>query len=210
MSYSRLPADVFSELLRPHLPALYRLAFRFTGRQCEAEDLLQELLTRLYARSERLTEVESLRPWLARALYNLHVDQHRQQARTPLAYLQQPAADSGDADDYPAQRDHNADPAAAVEMELLRQGIAEVLAQLPGEQQEVVILHDMEGYELRETAAILGVALGTVKSRLHRAHGRLRGPLRQRNLIPSNVVLRDDPSGSDAGMPSFRMTDDED
>jgi RNA polymerase sigma-70 factor (ECF subfamily) len=192
------------------LPALYRLALRFTGRQFEAEDLLQELLTRLYARGERLTEVDSLRPWLARALHNLHVDQRRHLARTPLGHLQQPAHDAADAEAeaFPVQ-DRSAHPDFSLEMERLQQGLAEAVAELPDEQSAVVILHDVEGYELHETAAILGVALGTVKSRLHRAHGRLRERLRQRNLIPSNVVSRDESPGEEAAISNLGVSDHE-
>jgi RNA polymerase sigma-70 factor (ECF subfamily) len=209
MSDGRLAPNVFAELLRPHLPALYRLAFRFTGRQFEAEDLVQELLTRLYARSVRLTAVESLRPWLARALYNLHVDQRRHLSRTPHGHLQHPAHDADDAEPFPAQQDPSAHPDFSTEMDLLKQGLAEAVAELPEEQRAVIILHDVEGYELHETAAILGIALGTVKSRLHRAHGRLRERLQQRNLIPSNVVSREESPGEETATSNFGVIDHE-
>lgn len=192
MSHSRLPPDEFSELLRPHLPALYRLAFRFTGRSFDAEDLLQELLTRLYSRCERLTAVEILRPWLARALYNLHVDQRRSRARTPFGHLQEPENDAEE--NAPAQPDPGAGPELSLETALLRKKLAAAVAELPEEQRLIVIFHDVEGYTLHEAAGILGVPLGTAKSRLHRAHDRLRVYLRERNLIPSNVVLRDEAS----------------
>jgi RNA polymerase sigma factor (sigma-70 family) len=188
MHHSRLPPDEFSELLRPHLPALYRLAFRFTGRQFDAEDLLQELLTRLYSRSERLTTVEILRPWLARALYNLHVDQCRSRARTPFGHLQARGNDAEES--IAARQDPGGGSESAAEALLMRQHLAAAVAELPEEQQLVVILHDVEGYELHEAAAILGVPLGTAKSRLHRARDRLRGYLQNRNLTPSNIVLR--------------------
>ena len=190
MSHTRLSPDEFSELLRPHLPAMYRLAFRFTGRQFDAEDLLQELLTRLYIHSERLAAVEILRPWLARALYNLHIDQCRARSRTPFGHLQ--AAETGEEGGIAAQQDPRASPASEAETTILRQHLSAAVAELPEEQQAIVIFHDVEGYELHEAAAILGIPLGTAKSRLHRARDRLRGYLEQRNLIPSNVVLRDE------------------
>jgi RNA polymerase sigma-70 factor (ECF subfamily) len=180
--------DAFSELVRPLLPGLYRLAYRFTGRQHEAEDLLQELLTRLYARPERLNGIESLRPWLARALYNLFIDERRRLRRSPLGHLHSTAAGGTDEEDeFPARSD--TDLNFSTEMAQMRQHLGELVQQLPEEQREVVILHDVEGYELQEAAEILGVALGTVKSRLHRGHERLRKWLRQRNLSPATVVL---------------------
>jgi RNA polymerase sigma factor (sigma-70 family) len=192
--------DAFAELVRPHLQALYRLAYRFTGRQHEAEDLLQELLTRLYVRSERLNGIESLRPWLARALYNLYVDERRRLARNPLGHLYSTSANGTDEEDaWPVRSDKNTDLNFSTEMAQLRQHLGELVQQLPEEQREVVILHDVEGYELQEAAEILGVALGTVKSRLHRGHERLREWLRQRNLCPATVVLGSEGSGVETG-----------
>jgi RNA polymerase sigma factor (sigma-70 family) len=202
--------DAFAELLKPHLAALYRLAFRFTGRQFDAEDLLQELLTRLYAHSQqRLTEVESLRPWLARALYNLHVDQRRGMARTPFGHLKPPTDGAPDGEGLDVRSDVSADADFSMEMELLRANLVDAVAELPEEQRLVVILHDVEGYQLDEAAGILGVALGTVKSRLNRAHGRLRERLGQRNLIPSNIVLRNESPGCDSAILSLGAIEDE-
>lgn len=182
--------DAFAELVRPHLGALYRLAYRFTRQQHEAEDLLQELLTRLYARPEGLGGIERLRPWLARALYNLFIDERRHLARSVHGHLQ-PAAPgtTEERSELAARQDPHTDLNFSAEMARLSQHLVDLVERLPREQREVVVLHDVEGYELHETAEILGLALGTVKSRLHRAHERLRGWLRERNLSPAAVVL---------------------
>jgi RNA polymerase sigma factor (sigma-70 family) len=199
------PSEVFAELLRPHLPALYRLAYRFAGGQDEAEDLLQELLARLYARSERLDAVESLRPWLARALYNLFIDERRRWARNPLKHASDP--DDGACTLLSQERSDN--PEFQVEMTLLTQNLQELLAELPEEQRVVVLLKDVEGYGLQETANILGIALGTAKSRLHRAHLHLQKALQQRNLLPSNVVGMDESRDLSAPMPGYGVADNE-
>jgi RNA polymerase sigma-70 factor (ECF subfamily) len=191
--------------VRPHLQALYRLAYRFTGRQHEAEDLLQELLTRLYGRPERLNGIESLRPWLARALYNLYIDERRRLARSPLGHLNSTAQE----DAFAGLPDKHTDLNLSAEMAQVREHLGELVQQLPQEQREVVILHDVEGYELQEAAEILGVALGTVKSRLHRGHERLREWLRQRNLSPATVVLSTEGSGVEAELRVARVSNDE-
>ncbi|MFQ5488882.1 MAG: RNA polymerase sigma factor, partial [Gammaproteobacteria bacterium] len=67
----------FERLLRPHLEQLYRLAYRFTGNATDAEDLVQDLLIKIYPRREELKQVEKLRPWLARVMYNLFIDHKR-------------------------------------------------------------------------------------------------------------------------------------
>lgn len=195
--------------MRPHLPALHRLAYRLTGRKEGAEDLVQELLTRLYARSETLNGIEVLRPWLARALYNLYVDERRRLARSPLGHLHSTPAGKPSEDDFPARSDSGGDVHFATEMAQVRGHLGELVQRLPHDQREVVILHDVEGYELHETAEILGIAVGTVKSRLHRGHERLREWLRQRNLSPANVVLSTEGSGEQSPCPIARVSSDE-
>ena len=187
--------EAFTSLVKPHMAALYRLAFRFTGRQSDAEDLLQELLTRLYASPKNLEDVETLRPWLARALYNLFIDERRRFARSPLGHLQSPLEGGSDEDHFPTRANPSAAPEACAEMTLIGSQLEMLVARLPDEQREVVILHDVEGFELQEAAGILGIALGTVKSRLFRAHERLREWLRERNLSPSDVVSGEDSAG---------------
>ncbi len=209
-SSGRSRQDGFSQLVRPHLPALHRLAYRFTGRQQDAEDLLQELLTRLYIQAERLDGIQSLRPWLARALYNLYIDERRRLSRSPLGRVHSTAVDES-AEEHLArsQMAPNTDLDVATEMAQLRGHLGELVERLPDEQRDVVILHDVEGYELPEVAEVLGLALGTAKSRLHRGHQRLRAWLRQRNLSPATVVLSREGSGVEPGVRGTRVSNDE-
>ena len=72
----------FEDLLRPQVEYLYRLAWRFTGSVADAEDLVQDVLTKLFPRTQELLEIERLRPWLARVLYNQYVDSVRQRSRS--------------------------------------------------------------------------------------------------------------------------------
>lgn len=74
-------------------------------------------------------------------------------------------------------RDHNPEPADHVEREELRETIRFGIAALPPKHQSVVVLYYLHGMSLVETAAALGIAVGTVKSRLHYALASLRGSL---------------------------------
>ena len=203
----RVRQEAFTNLVKPHLTALFRLAYRFTGRQSDAEDLLQELLTRLYASPKDLEDVERLRPWLARALYNLFIDERRRFARSPLGHLQLAVEGGGDDDRFPARVNPNLAPEVCAEMTSIGSQLEMLVARLPDEQREVVILHDVEGFELHEAADILGIAIGTVKSRLFRAHERLRDWLNKRNLSPSNVVSGEEPAWNMAMSLSQEPTD---
>src|SRR5947209_19904760 len=89
---ARPPELNFEDLLRPQVEYLFRLAWRFTGSVADAEDLVQDVLLKLYPRTRQLVDIEQLRPWLARVLYREYVDLVRRRARSPIADL---AADAG-------------------------------------------------------------------------------------------------------------------
>jgi DNA-directed RNA polymerase specialized sigma24 family protein len=130
-------------------------------------------------------------------------------ARSPLGHLRSIATGGTDEEDAFPSRADNTDLNFSTEMAQVRPHLLELVQQLPQEQREVVILHDVEGYELQEAAQILGVALGTVKSRLHRGHERLRDWLRQRNLSPATVVLSTEGRGIEAELRVARVSSDE-
>jgi RNA polymerase sigma factor (sigma-70 family) len=176
-SYRRArPAAVnFEDLLRPQVEYLYRLAWRFTGSVADAEDLVQDVLLKLYPRTKELLDIERLRPWLAKVLYRQYVDSLRQQARSPIAALAVDGDAGGDPfDTLPALRDG---PEEHAERSGWRERILAAMEQLSPEQRAVVAMHDIEGYKLEELQTILDTPLGTLKSRLHRARQHLRALL---------------------------------
>ena len=162
----------FEDLVRPQVEYLYRLAWRFTGSVADAEDLVQDVLLKLYPRTQEMLRIQRLRPWLARVLYHQYVDSVRQRARSPV--LQLVADGDGEEDPLdkvPTTRDG---PEEHAERSGLRDLILTALRQLNPEQRAVVTMHDVEGYSLEELETMLQTPLGTLKSRLHRARQRLR------------------------------------
>jgi RNA polymerase sigma factor (sigma-70 family) len=170
------PAELnFEDLLRPQVDYLYRLAWRFTGSVADAEDLLQDVLLKLFPRTGELLEIERLRPWLARVLYRQYVDSVRQRARSPIVELVPDAEnDDNPLDALPAAKDG---PEEHAERSGQRERILRALDRLNPEQRAVVAMHDVEGYSLEELETMLETPLGTLKSRLHRARQRLRALL---------------------------------
>jgi RNA polymerase sigma factor (sigma-70 family) len=172
---TRTAASKFEDLLRPHVEYLHRLAFRFTGSVADAEDLVQDVLLKLYPRTQELTDIEQLRPWLARVLYHQYVDFVRQRARLPIAKLTtETEGDDDPLDTLPAIEDG---PDELAERSQWRERILCALDRLNPEQRAVVTMHDVEGYSLEELEPILETPLGTLKSRVHRARHRLRSLL---------------------------------
>jgi RNA polymerase sigma factor (sigma-70 family) len=181
---SRGAAGRFEELLRPHVDYLYRLAWRFTGNEADAEDLVQDLLLKLYPRAAELAALQSPRPWLARVLYRQYVDAVRQRSRRPPADLI--AGDEDPLAELPAETDG---PEAHAERGELQARLLRALARLNPEQRAVVAMHDIEGYTLEELEKILDTPIGTLKSRLHRARAALREALGMEPFAPAQRVM---------------------
>lgn len=181
---SRGRNEEFETLLSPYLKGLYRLAYRLSGQRQDAEDLVQDLLTKLYPRWYELREVENLRTWLARVLYNLHIDAIRKRQRSPLDHAEEIHDDLfGDVMSQPVQH-----PEQHVEQVLLQRRLQLAVSNLTADQRTVLSLHDMEGYTLLELTHVLDTPIGTLKSRLHRARKALREQLVKEPFAASERV----------------------
>ena len=172
---NRLASSNFEDILRPHVEFLYRLAWRFTGSSADAEDLVQDVLLKLFPRTRELSAIDKLRPWLARVLYRQYVDSVRQRGRSPMSgQATETEGDDDPLDGFAAAEDG---PEEQAERGQLHERILRALDRLNPEQRAVITLHDVEGYSLVELEPILDTPLGTLKSRLHRARQQLRALL---------------------------------
>lgn len=168
------PAAEFDRLLRQHIPAFYRCAHRWTGTADRAEDLVQELLVRLYPRLAELREVDRPRPWAMRVMYRIFVDQLRRERSSPVQFGMEVAGNSPSDEDEVELADDSEEPARLVEQQLTHERILSAWAQLGEEHRVLLSMHDIEGYTLVELSTIVAAPLGTLKSRLHRARARMR------------------------------------
>jgi len=158
--------DSFEKLIHPHLDQLYRVAFRFCGTREDAEDLVQDLVIKLFPKFDELATIEQLRPWLTRAMYNLFVDNTRRYRRSPvMVHEDDPSVEIPDSGNTP---DQEYDRARKLDQ------LQRMFDQLSDEHRNILALHDMEGYNLPELTTIMDVPLGTLKSRLHRAREKMR------------------------------------
>ena len=160
----------FETLLRPHLDRLYRLAYRLCGNKPEAEDLFQDVLTKVFPKLDSLIEIEEPGSWLCRIMYNHFIDNRRRFARQRLVAVPE--------DQLPGQGIDSVagdlNPEADAEQQDCADELEGALQALSDEHRMVVLLHDCEGYKLAEIHELIGVPVGTLKSRLHRARARLR------------------------------------
>lgn len=151
----------FEELFHRHRRQLYRLA-QLTSRNAEdAADALQDAMLSAHRSAARFRYDSAVSSWLHRIVVNACLDRLRRAKTHPTSELQDDMGHIGD----PAPR---VDTAIVVERALMR---------LPVDQRAAVVAVDMQGYSVAETARILGVAEGTVKSRCSRARAKLAAAL---------------------------------
>lgn len=191
----RVSGSEFEALVQPHIQHLYRLAYRFTGSVADAEDLVQDVLTKLLARSRELRSIEQPRPWLTRVLYHQFVDDVRALSREPGAASDSPGTDLSAQEHLHSREDEGVTPEGALEREFTAARLRAALGRLPEAQRAVLALHDVEGYTLSELSRMLELPTGTLKSRLHRARAALRAQLevrgeaqREPSAAPERVI----------------------
>ena len=182
-------AAEFERLLRPHVPTLYRSAYRWTGAVHRAEDLVQQLLVRLYPRLPELRGLDQVRPWALRVMYRIFVDELRRERASPVQF----GADSTADEDMPAGQDDAwldaaPGPAELVEQQITQERLLRAWERLGEEHRAVLSMHDIEDYTLPELAQIMDIPLGTLKSRLHRARARLRELLAEERFPTADRV----------------------
>jgi RNA polymerase sigma factor (sigma-70 family) len=151
---------------------LYRVAYRLTRNSADAEDLVQDVLVKLYPKRRQLLEIEKLGPWVARVLYRTFLDQQRKNKRSPLDLVSHAQNSEVDILDFIATSDSG--PEKGVEQNEMKRKVDAALNSLNQDQRHLCLLYYVEGYTLPELEDILDTPVGTLKSRLHRARTFLR------------------------------------
>ncbi len=165
--------DAFNRFVERHERAVYNLCYRMLGDPDAADDAAQDTFLKAWAAS-RTFQGGRARPWLMRIATNRCFDVLRSQKRHPTSSLD--AIQESTSNPVHVTRSENPDE-FAVRSDL--SGYLErALAQVPEEQRLALTLCDIQGMPQDEAAAVMGVATGTVKSRLSRGRAKLRDILR--------------------------------
>ncbi|WP_349271036.1 RNA polymerase sigma factor SigE [Mycolicibacterium parafortuitum] len=154
----------WDELVRQHADRVYRLAYRLSGNQHDAEDLTQETFIRVF-RSVQNYQPGTFEGWLHRITTNLFLDMVRRRGRIRMEALPE------DYDRVPADEPN---PEQIYHDSRLGADLQAALDSLAPEFRAAVVLCDIEGLSYEEIGATLGVKLGTVRSRIHRGRQAIR------------------------------------
>lgn len=166
----------FEQLFTKYRDRVYAIAFRITGSAVDAMDVVQESFSLVFRKLLGFRGGSLFSTWLFRIVVNCSIDQRRKTAQQPFSGLS--IADSEDGkddpiDQTPSPRDH----AAARE---LGDQVQQAISLLSPKLRVVLALRYLEDMAYEELAATLGLSLGTVKSRLARAHLALENIVRTR------------------------------
>lgn len=160
----------WERFIRRHQDRILNLAYQFTGNREEARDLAQEIFVRLY---EKMDQYQSDRPfltWFNSLARNLCIDRYRSRRRdrvlvdTPVEEYTAIESAEEPTDRRILRRERHEFLMNAME------GLGEI-------SREAIVLKDLQGHSLEEIATMLGVPIGTVKSRVHRARIELGGAI---------------------------------
>jgi len=168
----------WEDVVRQHSGRVYRLSLRLTGDQHDAEDLTQEVFVRVF-RSLSDYVPGTFEGWLHRITTNLFLDQARRRRRVRFDALTEEAA--------ARLPDAGPSPERAFEAANLDLDVQAALDRLSPAFRAVVVLADLEGLSYEEVGQALGLKLGTVRSRLHRARAQLRRHLQHRAPTPPST-----------------------
>ncbi len=169
----------FNQLVERHQDHLFALVYRLVPDRDQAADAVQEAFLSAY-RNIASFRGGSVKSWLGRIAINAAMDIQRARRRRPS----QP---------YPEFEDESWQPPAESDVEPEHQALAversrvlaAALSALPFDQRNCIVLYDVDGYDYGEIARIMGVSVGTVKSRIHRGRLVLRN-----TLAPSRELFR--------------------
>jgi len=174
--------DAFSEIVRRYQDRVYTLAFRWMRDRTVAEEVSQDVFLALFRSLERFRGDSQLSTWIYRVVVNhcknRKLYRHRRKMDQHEALEGEPRGD----DDGPQRQlpDEGPGTDARVHQEEARELLTTALESLDEDQRQIVILRDIQGLSYEEISDMLGVARGTVKSRLHRARHQLAKVLSRR------------------------------
>jgi RNA polymerase sigma-70 factor (ECF subfamily) len=157
----------WEEVARQHGRFLYTVAYRLTGNDDDAQDLVQEVLLRV-RKGLSTYQPGNLEGWLSRITTNAFLDEVRRRRRRPAEVL-------------PEEPERVAPPTPgadlSLESQVLPAEVQEALRRLPPEYRAAVVLCDVVGLSYEEIGATLDIPVGTVRSRIHRGRAQLREAL---------------------------------
>lgn len=165
----------YDELVRTYNASIFHVAYRMLGDTADASDVVQEIFIKVFRHIGGFKGESALKTWIFRIAFSEILNRLRwwkSRHRSSTVSLD----DQPNGNEYYV-RDSRPTPDEALESKEQELAIQQALGKLSGERRSIIVLRDIEGFSYTEIADVLGVSIGTVKSRLARARGDLKKSL---------------------------------
>lgn len=162
--------NAYVELVNRYKDKLTNFVFYFLKDEEHSEDIVQETFIRLYEKKHYYKEIAKFSTWIYTIARNLANTELRKKSRAKIMYLSQIGNQKKDYDLKSSDPELNTN----IENEFLMKEIHAAIDKLPENYKSVIILRDIQGLDYEQISNIIGVPLGTVKSRINRARLQLQ------------------------------------
>lgn len=168
--------EPFVELLSRHQDRLFNTLYRMTGNYDDAAEILQEASLRAFRSLRTFQGKSTFYTWFFSIAHNLLVSRKRHRTPLSLSAAHFPSSRDSDSEETDSIHlpDNRSDPVRVLTERERFIRIHQAIQSLDAELRAVVVLRDIDGMSYEEIAGVLGLAVGTVKSRIHRARVALR------------------------------------
>jgi len=164
----------FEKMVIPFKDKLYRFSLRIVGNAFDAEDVIQEVMLKLWKKREAFENVKNKEAWCMTITRNMSIDWLRGKKK--------PTLDIADRQDI---KDGGIDAHSQMELNDLQRMVRNCIAELPEKQKEVIHLRDIEGYAYKEIAEITDTSVDQVKVLIYRGRQRLKEIIIKKKLWTS-------------------------
>ena len=182
MFVARLKANedaAYDELVRTYSASIFHVAYRMLGESAEASDVVQEIFLKVFRNIGGFKGEAALKTWIFRIAFSEILNRLRwwkRRHRFSTVSLDDQPNGNGSGAGYTVPSS-GPTPEQALQSKEQETAIQQALGRLSGEHRSIIVLRDIEGFSYNEIADVLGVSIGTVKSRLARARGDLKKSL---------------------------------
>ena len=158
-------------VVKPFKDKVYRFALNIVGNSMDAEDIIQELLIKIWQKKDHFEQIENKEAWCMTVTRNMCIDKLRGRKQS-----------SADISDYGFLSDGSATPDIAAEQKDSLSKVMKIVNELPENQREIIHLRDIEGYTYKEISDLTGMSEDQVKVNLFRARQKLKEKLKNFKL----------------------------
>ncbi|MEM9391973.1 MAG: RNA polymerase sigma factor [Bacteroidota bacterium] len=157
--------EAFKTKVLPVKDKLYRFALKLVKSEPEAQDIVQEVLIKVWDKRDEMGEVENLEAWCMRVTRNLSLDKLKSKYMSKT---------SGMKEDFEISQGEKVTPYRSTEMKDTMENIENLILSLPDKQKQVIQLRDVEGFSYKEIGDIMAIDMNQVKVNLFRARKAVR------------------------------------